>query len=499
MKRRTSISLIALLILVAAPQSGGLLPAVAGGDSPPAASSIPNAGKPVPLTPSQRAWLARAVRQPRQGWVYLHVEGEPRACGFQHGYLLASEIRESLGTMARVWEYDTGKDWPWLVAKAKAMFVPKIDAETLAEIDGIAEGLAAAGITSSREELTAYNGYLELTDYWWPKQKEKEKQEPAGKAAHGARQACSAFIATGRMTADGGVVLAHNTMWGYVGAIWNVILDVSPAKGHHILMQAAPGWIHSGTDFFITDAGLVGAETTIGGFKGFDERGIPEFVRMRRATQDAATIDQWCAIMKKGNNGGYANAWLLGDVRSGEIARLELGLKHVGFEKTKDGCFLGANVAEDLKLLRFETDERETDIRVSGVARRVRWKQLMKAHAGTIDLAWAKAFEADHYDVYLEKDYPGNRSLCSHGDLDGQSFGSHPPFSPGGTLDAKVVDSRMAREMSFAARWGAACGTAFDADRFLDAHPQFDWMRGLLKSRPSQPWTEFHAAVLPKR
>ncbi len=55
-------------------------------------------------------------------------------------------------------------------------------------------------------------------------------------------------------------------------------------------MQTQPGWIHSGTDFFITDAGLVGSETTIGGFHGFKEKAVPEFVRMRRATQDATTI-----------------------------------------------------------------------------------------------------------------------------------------------------------------------------------------------------------------
>ena len=35
----------------------------------------------------------------------------------------------------------------------------------------------------------------------------------------------------------------------------------------------------------------------------------------------------------------------------------------------------------------------------------------------------------------------------------------------------------MAKEMSFAARWGSACGTAFDAEKFLAAHPQFDWMQ----------------------
>ena len=184
------------------------------------------------------------------------------------------------------------------------------------------------------------------------------------------------------MTRDGGIVLGHNTMTSYTTADCNLVLEIVPREGHRILMQGSPGWIHSGTDFFVTDAGLVGSETTISGFKGFDEKGVPEFVRMRRATQDAATIDEWCAIMRKGNNGGYANGWLIGDVKTGEIARLELGLKHVGFERTKDGYFVGSNLAENVQILRLETDQDETDIRVSDVARRVRWKQLMKENHG---------------------------------------------------------------------------------------------------------------------
>ena len=100
-------------------------------------------------------------------------------------------------------------------------------------------------------------------------------------------------------------------------------------------------------------------ETTIGGFSSFDRKGVPEFVRMRRATQDASTIDEWCAAMRKGNNGGYANAWLLGDVNTKEIARLELGLKFIGFERTKDGFYIGSNIAEDLRILRLETDFRD--------------------------------------------------------------------------------------------------------------------------------------------
>ena len=153
-----------------------------------------------------------------------------------------------------------------------------------------------------------------------------------------------------------------------------------------------PGWIHSGTDFFITDAGLVGSETTIGHYEGFDTNGVPEFVRMRRATQDAASLDQWCEIMKRGNNGGYANAWLLGDVNTKEIARLELALKHVAFEKKRDGCFTGSNLAEDLKILRLETESEETDIRASSVARRVRWRELMKnIKLGRLTWPWQNA------------------------------------------------------------------------------------------------------------
>ena len=51
----------------------------------------------------------------------------------------------------------------------------------------------------------------------------------------------------------------------------------------------------------------------------------------------------------------------------------------------------------------------------------------------------------------------------------------------------------MAKQMKFVARWGSACGLAFDAPKFLSAHPQFDWMKDTLQSRPSEPWTAFTA------
>src|SRR5207249_1467685 len=144
----------------------------------------------------------------------------------------------------------------------------------------------------------------------------------------------------------------------------------------------------------------VGSETTIGNFEGFSTNGIPEFTRMRRATQDAGSLDQWAEIMKRGNNGGYANAWLLGDINTKEIARLELGLRYAGWEKKRDGYFVGSNVAENRKILKLETERNDTDIRSSSVARRLRWKELMRENRGKIDVKLAKNFEADHYDMY---------------------------------------------------------------------------------------------------
>jgi hypothetical protein len=441
------------------------------------------------LTSEQKTWLSKANRHERNGWIYLHIEGTPEERGFQHGYLLSKEIKEALRITKEVWHYQTAMDWQWLVSQGGKMFTPKVDTENIEEIDGIVEGMKAAGELTNRDEIVTYNGSTELMGYWWPTVKDTvSPNSPDPK-----KESCSSFIATGSMTADGGIVLGHNTMSGFYYPLCNIIMDILPEKGHRILMQSVAGLIHSETDFFVTNAGLVGSETTIGGFFPFDKKGIPEFARMRHATQYASTIDEWCEIMKKGNNGGYANAWLIGDINTNEIARLELGLKYIGFEKKKDGFFIGSNVAEDLRILRFETKISETDIKISSIARRVRWKHLMSENAGKIDLDMAKKFEADHYDTYLNTNTPDLRTLCAHPDLDSDVYGVDIPYSPWGTIDGKVIDSKMAKQMSFDARWGSACGIPFDAKAFIGKHQQFDWMNGLLKDRPTQPWTTFSA------
>ena len=126
-----------------------------------------------------------------------------------------------------------------------------------------------------------------------------------------------------------------------------------PGAGHRILMDGYQ-LIHSGDDFGVNSAGMAITENAIT-FKGFDPNGVPEFVRARKAMQYAASIDDFDRIMRDGNNGGYANAWLVADLNTGEIARLELGLRNVTLERTKDGYFVGTNFPVSRKLAAEET------------------------------------------------------------------------------------------------------------------------------------------------
>jgi len=307
---------------------------------------------------------------------------------------------------------------------------------------------------------------------------------------------CSAFVATGSYTKDGKIVIAHNNWTNYMdGARWTIIYDIVPDKGYRMLMDGLPGLIHSADDFVVNAAGIVITETTIGHFFGYDPSGIPEFVRARKAAQYAASIDDFAHIMKEGNNGGYANNWLLADIKTNEIASLELGLKNVTLERSKDGYFVGSNFPVNEKLIREETDFDPKDMSLSANARHVRWEQLMAENKGKIDVAAAQRFLADHYDTYSKKEEPGERTLDGHIDLSPR--GSQPwmpPYGNGGAVQNKATDTAMAARMSFTAAAGHACGMNFKAAEHLQEHPEFAWEHGVLRDMDAYPWTTFSIA-----
>ena len=447
--------------------------------------------------------LKGSYRFDRGGWLYVHLEGEPGALGYQHGYLLAPEIENAFAAVRTEMTHSTERDWEFFRKAAHDMLWPKIDAEYQQELQGIVDGLRAR--TSSKldvYDIVAFNAFEELPDYYVPWY---NKAHPVAQAPMGSGQApdlkspgnCSAFVATGSWTKDHQIVIAHNNWTSYLnGERWRIMFDIAPAHGYRILMDGFPGVIASDDDFGINSDGLMATETTITQFEGWNPEGKAEFVRARKALQYASSIDEYTRIMLDGNNGGYANDWLLGDRKTGEIAQLELGLNAYKLWRTKDGVFAGSNWARDPKVLKLDTPQFDpNDLEASPNARRVRWDELLNENKGQIDVALAQQMLSDHADSFAQKEQPDERTLCGHSDLSqrGVQVWAWGAFYPGGAVQGKTTDSAMTKEMRLIARAGHPCGGDFLAKPFLVAHPEYEWQAPYLRDMKAGPWTEFRS------
>lgn len=445
--------------------------------------------------------VKHGMRYDLHGWTYVSIRGNPTQRGFAYGQL----VRQDMVEVKRILEFmiyeDFGVPWSFFVEAARKYFIPQITEsypEFYEEMVGFAKGAYM-----SIDEVVAWNNYFTLTESWWANMPEEEasKVKPNAHISStskegGAKERCSAFMAVGDWTADGKIVCAHNNFSNFIdGQLAKYVIDLQPSKGNRILMLGFPGWIWSGTDFFVTSAGIIGTETTIGGFVGYSPQ-VPISLRIRTAMQYGNTLEDYEQILITNNSGDYANSWLFGDIRSNEIMRIELGLRFHRTEKTRNGYFIGFNAAYDPRIRNLEcVNSGFDDIRRHQGARKVRLDDLMIHFKGKLDVETAKQVIGDHYDVYLARENPCSRTCCSHYDLDGREFMSDPsrpkPFQPRGALDGNIVTSALAAKMSFVLRWGNSCGTPFDPDAFCNQNRIWKHLQPYLHPRPQQPWTTF--------
>lgn len=453
------------------------------------------------------------------GWKYISIRGKPRERGYTYGYYIATDFIEVQKMLNFVVYNDTGEEWQYFIDKGAELLKPTIMekfSEFYEEIEGITDGINAyarenglgqgdghGDNVTTVDEVLAWNNSMTLLDYWYPNRggDGTASSSRGARGEGGAADRCSAFIAVGNgVTEDGEIVVAHNNFSNFADGQWaHVVVDIYPENGERILMQTFPGWIWSGTDFFVTTAGIIGTETTIGGFLPFENKS-PISCRIRQAMQYGRSLDEYVDTLLKDNSGDYANSWLFGDINTKEIMRLELGLKYHSVERTKSGYYIGFNAAYDPRIRNLEcTNSGFNDTRRHQGARRVRLEDLMQENMGTINLAVAKKIIADHYDVYLEKeDNPCSRTVCSHYYQDKREYMSDPsrplPNQPRGALDGCVVDSAQARAMSFELIYGNSCGTPFSKDDFCNEFRQWAYLKPYLHDRPTQPWTIFKIA-----
>ena len=448
----------------------------------------------------------------KNGWKYISIYGKAKERGFAYGYLCAKEFIE-IQKMLKFFMYESyGKSWDYFIDKINTGFnslTRKEFPEFYEEMVGIAEGCNANGCDTSIDEIIAWNFYMSIP-YWYPSLIETSDDTVqtgvlAGPREGGSKDRCSAFIAVGKdWTEDGNIVVAHNSFSDFIdGQYSNIVLDIKPDKGHRIIMQTSPCWIWSGTDFFVTSKGIIGTETTIGGFLPYEKK-YPIGYRIRKAMQYGNSLDDYVKILLDGNSGDYANSWLFGDINSNEILRLELGLKYHNVERTTNGYFIGFNSTYSPEIRNLEcTNSGFYDIRRHQGARYVRLSELMDENKGKLNINVAKKIIADHFDVYLQKENKCSRTVCSHYDLDAREYMSAPgrplPFAPHGAVDGFVCDSKMAKNMTICGRYGNSCGTPFITKEFIKKHRQYKIFEPYLKDRPSQPWTELTAVSTNKK
>lgn len=391
-----------------------------------------------------------AYRYPQAGWVVLHVEGDPYPRGYQHGWLMAAEITAEVRTLSEVRSAKTPADgWSSLRTMVNALFLRKFDREYLEEMKGIAEGAAAAGAkfdgrTLDLLDIVCVNTYMEwdvldtalaanphgLEGVKFPVPKNPPAPKNPGR--------CSAFAATGPATADGKIVFGHITMSALnSGPYVNVWIDIVPTAGRRVVMQAFPGGIWSSQDFYMNDAGVLLAETTLDQTK-FDPEGTPLTNRARKAIQYSENIDTVVKLLSTKNNGLYTNEWLIADIKTNEIALFELGTHKTKLRRSsKDewfggtrGFYWGCNNGKDPEVRResIPAEDRPENLTWVPDDRDTAWLKLFEKHNGKIDAAFGKlAFTT-------------------------------PPLAASISLDAKFTTADLAKDLAAHAVYGPPLG-----------------------------------------
>ena len=497
----------------------------------------------------------KILQEDQHGWKVVHIYGDAYDRGYAHGHLLRGELRyvvaklHFLITVILDMSYDAYMKY---CQKHIAPIVQYEYTEIYEELRGIRDGSRDA-ITML--ELIAWNAWLSMYNVDMPpppKKSRKHRRTVSNRTKStvseassplGSNQRCSAFVATGNATRPGsGIVMAHNTHSDMASAtLFNIVMYVDPTsgstegltkgstegltkgsnegltkgstegltkgstegltEGHAFVMQTCAGYVASGADWFITKAGIVGCETTISdtNYKvHFSRRNRhPYFCRIRGAMQYATTLDECANWMQKHNAGDYPGSWLFGDINTDEIMLCEIGLNHNNIQRTMNGVFYGMNSAHDFALRNQDTDDLTyIDQNTSSGARNIRLDALLNhKYYGKIDIEVAKRVLADHYDVQVERDrHPSSRTICNHYFMDPTTDSPNYPHS---SIDGKVVDSRMAKAMTFSGRWGSSCGMAFSVKDHLHAYPEYRSWKKYLVDLPSQPWTTIKSPPKP--
>ena len=341
-------------------------------------------------------YYGKGFRYNIQGWVYIHIEGEPYERGYQYGYLATDEIIDMIYRWSNFAHgidfmknleiknqpdnyYKLSEAW-WKICRTKSMksYFKATPNEYIQEIKGITDGIkekngkifgreiefedifaaqyvqeCILSIKNLKYRFHPFQGILsasKIKNLISLLKNTIGKKEILKDVEHFGH--CSAFIATGDATKEGGIVIGHSTYFNnYIAQRCNIVLDVKPSKGYRFIMTCPPGSLWSQEDFYINEKGIVLTETEYA-VKGPWKIGVPKGVRSRKAIQKADSIDDVIKILQEGNDGLIPNEWLIGDINTGEIASFEQLLFNTPVKRTFNGFYSSYVIPHDPKVQR---------------------------------------------------------------------------------------------------------------------------------------------------
>ncbi|MDD3492612.1 MAG: PQQ-binding-like beta-propeller repeat protein [Candidatus Thermoplasmatota archaeon] len=427
-----------------------------------------------------------------QGLIYVHIRGNDYQRGYQHGYLLYPEIMDMLYRWSNTihncplvmqfvhinqssprYDQISSTWWQFCRSRAVNIFWEHYPQEYKNEIRGIAEAVAARGGQMYGEPVT-YEDILTLNEMYElmsmlvnpqksihplrtlyhdllgvaPELENKETQFIFSLVSDPPVHHCDGFIATGDATTHGQIVAAESVWCGgwwysyYIAQRWNVVLDIVPSQGHRIVMGTSPGLIWSDEDYYQNEQGIILIETTSP--QGLWKKdALPLAVRARKALQYGDSIDDVIDALRTDNSGIMNAPWLIGDTKTGEIARFELGLYESAVWRTTNGFYWSANNQMDASV-------RREQLRLESI----KGALFRLAHI---------LLNTSGYEYYTLQYTPSERDIAFE-ELGNQYYGnldvgtvkrimSMPPISDFST-DCKVSDSTLIARNGLWFHWG---------------------------------------------
>ena len=83
-----------------------------------------------------------------------------------------------------------------------------------------------------------------------------------------------------------------------------------------------------------------------------------------------------------------------------------------------------------------------------------------------------------------------SKSICKHSELDkNNKRGAYYPF---GNVDGKVLNTELAKQMSFIGKFGCSCNRDFNVSKFMqkkNTHKHSIWKKYLV-DLPNQQWVK---------